>query len=176
MPKKKAHSNCLHGMRCPRCNSLEPFAIGITTTVRFYDEGSDDQLGDDEWGDDSSLRVLQMRVCRDRRRFHHSSSIWSRSMMTSPHLCEVTHFHLFCGPGGGAQGFNKGQARVGIAIIRAFVHLREMIAANKDLAARVGKLELSQRQTSSIIEVLVEEIDTMRQLPDPPGRKIGFDL
>ena len=53
MPKKKANSNCLHGMQCPRCHSLEPFAIGITTTLRFYDEGSDDQLGDNEWGDDS---------------------------------------------------------------------------------------------------------------------------
>jgi site-specific DNA-cytosine methylase len=34
-------------------------------------------------------------------------------MMTSPLIREVTHFHLFCGLGGGAKGFNKGQARVG---------------------------------------------------------------
>ena len=26
---------------------------------------------------------------------------------------DVKHFHLFCGLGGGARGFNKGQARVG---------------------------------------------------------------
>jgi hypothetical protein len=26
---------------------------------------------------------------------------------------EVKHFHLFCGLGGGAKGFNQGQARVG---------------------------------------------------------------
>ena len=26
---------------------------------------------------------------------------------------DITHFHLFCGLGGGAKGFNKGQARVG---------------------------------------------------------------
>src|ERR1700733_12094121 len=26
---------------------------------------------------------------------------------------DVKHFHLFCGLGGGAKGFNKGQARVG---------------------------------------------------------------
>jgi hypothetical protein len=26
---------------------------------------------------------------------------------------EITHFHLFCGLGGGAKGFNQGQARVG---------------------------------------------------------------
>jgi hypothetical protein len=49
MAKKKFNSNCLQGMQCPRCNSLEPFVIGITTMLRFYDEGSDDQLGDNEW-------------------------------------------------------------------------------------------------------------------------------
>jgi hypothetical protein len=49
MAKKRSNSNCLHGMQCPRCNSLEPFAIGITTTMRFYDSGSDDQLDDNEW-------------------------------------------------------------------------------------------------------------------------------
>jgi len=27
--------------------------------------------------------------------------------------CEITHFHLFCGLGGGARGFNNGHARVG---------------------------------------------------------------
>lgn len=26
---------------------------------------------------------------------------------------EIRHFHLFCGLGGGAKGFNQGQARVG---------------------------------------------------------------
>ena len=26
---------------------------------------------------------------------------------------EIRHFHLFCGLGGGAAGFNRGQARVG---------------------------------------------------------------
>lgn len=26
---------------------------------------------------------------------------------------EIRHFHLFCGLGGGAKGFNNGQARVG---------------------------------------------------------------
>jgi hypothetical protein len=46
-----------------------------------------------------------------------------------------------------------------IAIMRSFVHLREMIAANKDLAARIEKLERSHDRTASVIEVLVNEID-----------------
>lgn len=71
---------------------------------------------------------------------------------------------------------SKRAVAMSIAIIRAFVHLREMIAANKDLAIRVEKLETNQRQVSSIIEVLVDEIEHMKKLPVPPRRKIGFDL
>jgi hypothetical protein len=66
--------------------------------------------------------------------------------------------------------------QMNIAIMRAFVHLREMIASNKDLAARVEKLEHGQRRIGSIIDVLVEEIEHMKALPPPAKRKIGFDL
>ena len=34
-------------------------------------------------------------------------------MMTSHYIREITNFHLFCGLGGGAKGFNRGRARVG---------------------------------------------------------------
>jgi len=70
-----------------------------------------------------------------------------------------------------------------VMIVRAFIALREMIAANKDLAARVEKLESSHRQTASIIDVLVDEIENvahdvreMKTLPPPSKRKIGFGL
>jgi site-specific DNA-cytosine methylase len=33
--------------------------------------------------------------------------------MTAPSTIEIRHFHLFCGLGGGARGFNRGEARVG---------------------------------------------------------------
>jgi hypothetical protein len=73
--------------------------------------------------------------------------------------------------------------KMNVLIMRTFVRLREMIAANKDLAARIEKLEAGQKQTSSIIDVLVDEIDgiarevrTMKTLPIPPRRKIGFKL
>jgi site-specific DNA-cytosine methylase len=32
---------------------------------------------------------------------------------------EIKHFHLFCGAGGGAKGFNAGQARVGNMVARS---------------------------------------------------------
>lgn len=31
----------------------------------------------------------------------------------APTIADITHFHLFCGLGGGAKGFNRGRARVG---------------------------------------------------------------
>ena len=73
--------------------------------------------------------------------------------------------------------------QMSIMVVEAFVRLREMIAANKDVADRIEKLERSHERTASVIEVLVEEIDGlarelkgMKALPSSPGRKIGFDL
>jgi hypothetical protein len=70
-----------------------------------------------------------------------------------------------------------------VLITRTFVRLCEMIAANKDLAARIETLEVGQKQTPSIIDVLVDEIDgiarevkTMKTLPTPFRRKIGLKL
>jgi hypothetical protein len=68
-----------------------------------------------------------------------------------------------------------------IAIIRAFVRLRQLIENNKDIAARVEKLELGHERTASVIEVLVEDIDPLAQelkdmkaLPPVTKQRIGF--
>ena len=67
--------------------------------------------------------------------------------------------------------------QMNIAIMRAFVRLREIIAANKDLAARIEKLESSQTQHASIIKLLAQEIGNLKKLPDPPPRHpIGFRM
>ena len=73
--------------------------------------------------------------------------------------------------------------RMNIAIMRSFVRLREVIAKDRELAARVEKLERGHDRTASVIEVLVEDIDrlarTVEQLREPPPqpkRKMGFDL
>jgi len=67
--------------------------------------------------------------------------------------------------------------------VEAFVRMREIMASNKDLAARVEKLERSHERTSSVIEILVEDIDRLagevrqtQALPSPSKRRIGFDL
>ena len=61
-----------------------------------------------------------------------------------------------------------------ILIIRAFVKMRELLASHKDLAARVEKLETTQKKHGSIIGILAEEIDEMKRVPEPSKRRIGF--
>lgn len=70
-----------------------------------------------------------------------------------------------------------------IFVVNAFVRIRELMAANKDIAARIDKLERGHNRTASVIEVLVEDIDRlagevkdMKALPPVTKRKIGFRL
>jgi len=71
--------------------------------------------------------------------------------------------------------------QMNIFIARTFVRLRELIAGNKDLAARIEKLERGHDRVASVIEVLVEDIDRLvgevtqiKALPSRPKRRIGF--
>jgi hypothetical protein len=71
--------------------------------------------------------------------------------------------------------------QMNIFVVRAFVRLRELIAGNKDLAARIEKLERGHDRAISVIEVLVEDFDLlerevkrMKAVPSPPRRRIGF--
>ena len=64
---------------------------------------------------------------------------------------------------------------VNIEIVRAFVRLRELIASNKELAAKLDQLE---RKLGTHDQVIAEIMHAIRQLMtpiDPPKkRKIGF--
>ena len=65
--------------------------------------------------------------------------------------------------------------QMNIRIMRAFVELRDRIANQRALAARIDKLEVNQDQHSSVINLLAEEIDNLKLLPlDPPKHRIGF--
>jgi hypothetical protein len=68
-----------------------------------------------------------------------------------------------------------------VSIIRAFIRMRELIAANADVAARLEKLETTQGRTSDVIEMLVEDIDKLakeihwiKNPPLPRKHPIGF--
>jgi len=65
--------------------------------------------------------------------------------------------------------------QMNIAVVRAFVRLRELIAAHKDLAEEIEKLKTGQAQHASVINLLVEEIQSMKALPAPAKKRpIGF--
>ncbi|HTU44871.1 MAG TPA: ORF6N domain-containing protein [Bryobacteraceae bacterium] len=73
--------------------------------------------------------------------------------------------------------------QMNIAVIRAFVRMRQLIESNQDIAVRVEKLERSHDRTASVIEVLAEDIDRlahevreMKALPPVTKRRIGFRL
>jgi len=66
-------------------------------------------------------------------------------------------------------------AEVGIVVGRTFVHLRQMLSTNKELAA---KLEALERKISSHDQAFTGLIDAIRQLMAPSAqgkhRPIGF--
>jgi hypothetical protein len=70
---------------------------------------------------------------------------------------------------------SKRAVQMNILIVRAFVRMRDLIASDKDLAARIEKLEANQGEHASVINILVEEIDNLKRLPpEPPRKLIGF--
>ena len=64
--------------------------------------------------------------------------------------------------------------QMNILIIRAFVKLREVLASHKDLAARMEKLEATQKQHGAVIALVVDEIKKLKSPPATPKPRIGF--
>jgi DNA-directed RNA polymerase subunit RPC12/RpoP len=51
---EEANTNCLEGIRCPKCGSYEPFWITFTANMQVYDDGTG--LDDDvAWDDESDI-------------------------------------------------------------------------------------------------------------------------
>ena len=61
--------------------------------------------------------------------------------------------------------------QVNIAIMRAFVKLREMLATHKDLAR---KLEEMEQKYDAQFKVVFDAIKELMRPPEPKKRKIGF--
>lgn len=63
---------------------------------------------------------------------------------------------------------------VSLLVVRAFVQIREMLSAHKDIAAKLDQME---RKLSSHDQAIAGLIDAIRQLMNPPAsarRGIGF--
>ena len=65
-----------------------------------------------------------------------------------------------------------------IQVVRAFVKLREVLAAHKEIAAQIEKLERKfgsrLNKHDKEIRILFEAIRQLMTPPDPPKRPIGF--
>ncbi len=63
---------------------------------------------------------------------------------------------------------------VNIAIMRAFVKLRETLAAHQELAAKLNALEHKLEVHDEAIRDILEAIRQLMTPPDKPKRRIGF--
>ena len=66
--------------------------------------------------------------------------------------------------------------QVSIAIMRAFVTLREMISTHKELARKSGELEQRIEKHEAEIHDIFEAIRRLMQPPEKPKRQMGFTI
>jgi ORF6N domain len=63
-----------------------------------------------------------------------------------------------------------------IFVVRAFVKLREMLGAHKELARKLAELEARFSEHDEQIQAILEAIRQLMAPPERPPRKIGFDV
>jgi ORF6N domain-containing protein len=66
--------------------------------------------------------------------------------------------------------------RMSIVVVRAFVHLRDTLASNRELAVKVGELELHLETHDDVIRDLFREIKKLTSSRKAPHNKLGFQL
>jgi hypothetical protein len=66
--------------------------------------------------------------------------------------------------------------QVNIAIMRAFVRLREALSLHKELAHQLAELERKIAGHDEDIKAIFEAIRQLTAPPEPPGREIGFHI
>ena len=69
---------------------------------------------------------------------------------------------------------SKRAVQVNIAIMRAFVRLRELLGTHKELAHRMDNLERKQREQGARIETVFRAIQNFLAPPPKKSRPIGF--
>jgi len=62
--------------------------------------------------------------------------------------------------------------QVNIAIMRAFVRLRQILSAHKDLAEKLTAMERKYDKQFKVVFEILRQL--MEQPPEPPKRHIGF--
>jgi uncharacterized membrane protein len=69
---------------------------------------------------------------------------------------------------------SKRASQVNIAIMRAFVRLRQLLASHKELAEKLAELERKIGTHDEQIQAIFEAIRQLMTPPEPKKRKIGF--
>jgi hypothetical protein len=64
--------------------------------------------------------------------------------------------------------------RVNIAIMRAFVKLREILATHRELSQKIEALERSYQKHDAQIQAVFDAIHHLLEPPVPAKRRIGF--
>jgi 16S rRNA G527 N7-methylase RsmG len=64
--------------------------------------------------------------------------------------------------------------QVNIAIMRAFVRLREMLSTNKELSHKLAQLERKIEKHDDEIKLIFDAIRELMRPPETKKRKIGF--
>jgi len=71
---------------------------------------------------------------------------------------------------------SKMAVAMSVFVVRAFVRLREMLATNRRLAAKINELEKRMDGTDETLVDLFQAIKQLRTINRSPRRKIGFQL
>jgi len=71
---------------------------------------------------------------------------------------------------------SKRAVQVNVEIMRAFVRLRDMVSAHKDLARKLADLEQRIEKHDEDIRLIFEAIRQLMAPPDRPPKKIGFEV
>jgi hypothetical protein len=76
-----------------------------------------------------------------------------------------------------ATVLNSRQAiEMSVFVVRAFIRLREMLATNRQLAAKIDELENRRQTHDSAIRGLIRAIKDLSTPEQPVRRRIGFQL
>jgi hypothetical protein len=71
---------------------------------------------------------------------------------------------------------SKPAVEMSVFVVRAFVRLREMLSANRQIAARIEELDQRLETHDSVIQDIIGAIRKLMQSPARPRRRIGFDV
>lgn len=66
--------------------------------------------------------------------------------------------------------------QMSVFVVRAFVRLREMLATNRRLAAKIDELQRRMDTHDTVTQELIEAIQELMTPKEPPRRGIGFQL